>query len=216
MLLDANNGAVLYSSPNAVIGTNVGSGNVPPILLSEPQNTTEINSRWILESNPWFANPDDVGGGFHGPFAEGKAVVYGFNIVRPTGKHFGWARVRGPGDGTPTTQFSNFNTNSPLIFSEVTINPVPYAAIQLGRPSSGGPQLTFARLPGGMLRLSYPEWGIRYAVRRRNLPKGDVAQIYKGGREGLGATNGVYTVDVRLDQSAGFFELFLPAANRAP
>ena len=213
LLLSATNGRLIYSLPDAAIYTNQLSSSVPPFLLSEPQNSLE----WLLISNPWFANPDNVGGGFIGDFAEGKVKVYGFNVVRPTGKHFGWARVQGRSDGARDgVQVRNFDTNLPPIFSEVTINPVPYAAIQLGRPSPGGPKLTFARQAGGTLRLTYPEWGARYAVRRRNLPKGDVAQIYQGGREGLVATNGVYTVDVRLDQSSGFFELFLPAANWAP
>ena len=63
-------------------------------------------------------------------------------------------------------------------------------------------------------RLTYPDWGTRYAVRRRSRPKGDVTQIYPGGYEGLVATNGVFTVDVPLDQTNGYFELYLPAANR--
>ena len=74
--------------------------------------------------------------------------------------------------------------------------------------------MSFQRLNAGTIRLKYPDWGDRYAVRRRDRPKGDTLQVYRGGREGLVATNGVFVVDVALDQASGFFELFLPAANR--
>ena len=76
--------------------------------------------------------------------------------------------------------------------------------------------LTYTRLPKGKLRLTYPDWGARYALRRRNKQKGDIVQVYAGGHEGLVANNGVFTVDVSLDLAEGYFELFLPAANAQP
>ena len=140
-------------------------------------------------------------------------MVFGLTVLRPTGRHFGWARLQ----GTNGVNTINFNTNYPPVFSEITINPVPYAAIQLGRPSPGGPKLTFTRQPkSNTLRLTYPDWGTRYAIRRRKKQKGDIVQVYAGGHEGLVANNGVFTVDVALDQAEGYFELFLPAANAQP
>ena len=135
-------------------------------------------------------------------------------MVRPTGRHFGWARVQGTNGLSYGENFGNRFTNRPPVFSEITINPVPWAAIPLGRPSPGGPKLAFTRQKNNTLRLTYPDWGSRYAVRRRSRPKGDVTQVYAGGHEGLVATNGVFTVDVPLDQTNGYFELYLPAANR--
>ena len=73
--------------------------------------------------------------------------------------------------------------------------------------------LTSNRLPNGKLRLSYPDWGARYAIRRRNKQKRDIVQVYAGGHEGLVANNGLLTVDVSLDLAEGYFELFLPAAK---
>ena len=142
-------------------------------------------------------------------------MVFGFKHFAPDGVHFGWARVQSTnGFSFGQNALYNFDTNRPPSFTEVTINPVPWSPIPMGRPSPGGPTLTFDRRLNSTLRLTYPDWGDRYAVRRRTGPKGPVAQIYPGGHEGLVATNGVFTVDVPLDQTNGYFELFLPAANR--
>ena len=203
----------IFSEEIFIIATNKPSNSVKPVLLRENIAAPYAwNSRlliWELGSPP--------GGGliFGGIIAYGKAQIFGFKRYEPDGVHFGWARVYGTnGNDGDANIFLDFDTNHPPVFSDVTINPVPWAPIPMGRPAPAAPILTFTRPKNDMLRLTYPAWGDRYAIRRRSRPKGDVAQVYPGGHEGLVATNGVFTVDVSLDQANGYFELFLPPANR--
>ena len=210
-------GGLFYVSSGSELQTNEISSRVRPDTLAEPQEIGVGRPGWRTNLFLWGAG-DSVSQGlsFSSVLASGKALVFGFTSIRPTGKHFGWARVQSTNSLAFGFEFRNFNTNNPPVFSEVTINPVPYAAIPIGRPSPGGPKLTFTRQPADKLRLSYPDWGKRYVIRRRSLPKGLVTKVYPGGRNGLVATNGVYSLDVTLEDAQGFFELYLPPENVAP
>ena len=197
---------------SSFIQTNRSSSSVAPLSLREgPMMPIPWGYRI-----PIFGQSGDHRD-FGGVIADGQALVFGFRLRQMSGLHFGWARLQGTnGSSRNANLYDNFDPNKPPVLSEVTINPVPYAAIQLGRPSPGGPKLTFTRQPPDKLRLSYPDWGTRYVVRRRSLPKGLVTKVYPGGRNGLVATNGVYSVDVSLEDAQGFFELYLPPENVAP
>ena len=203
----------IFSDDIFIIATNKPSSSVKPVLLSEnivfPHSWGSGWEIWYLQSGR------ESGLSFGGIIAYGKAQIFGFKRYEPDGVHFGWARVYGTnGNDGDANIFLDFDTNHPPVFSDVTINPVPWAPIPMGRPALAAPILTFTRPKNDTLRLTYPAWGDRYAIRRRSRPKGDVAQVYPGGHEGLVATNGVFTVDVSLDQANGYFELFLPPANR--
>ena len=206
---------LFYLANGSEININDPSKSAPPILIfGAGGKDSFLKTNVTLWDAIGGSGPFDFGYGYDGPIGVGHAFVFGLSVVRPTGRHFGWARVQGTNGLTYGGNYGNRLTNRPPVFSEITINPVPWAAIPLGRPSPGGPKLSFTRQKNNTLRLTYPDWGTRYAVRRRTGPKGPVAQIYAGGHEGLVATNGVFTVDVPLDQTNGYFELFLPAANR--
>ena len=213
IFLSYNGTNQVYSDQTSIINTNRSSQTVKPFLLNE---TTFFEKPLTLVSALW-GQVEEQAIGFYGPIADNKALVFGFKLYAADGVHFAWIRVQGTnGNSFRANLEDNFDTNKPPVFSEVTINPVPYAAIQVGRPSPGGPTLAFERQPANKLRLSYPYWGTRYVVRRRSLPKGLVTKVYPGGRSGLVATNGVYSLDVTLEDAQGFFELYLPPENVAP
>ena len=215
ILLSFNGTNEVYSDQTSLVNTNKSSQTVKPFLLSEATFLEKpLTSFFALWGQ---VEPEQGGIGFYGPIADNKALVFGFKLYAVDGAHFAWARVQGTnGNSFRANLEDNFDTNKPPVFSEVTINPVPYAAIQVGQPSPGGPTLAFERQPGNKLRLSYPDWGPRYVIRQRALPKGLVTKVYPGGRKGIVATNGVYSVDVPLGDAQGFFELYLPPENVAP
>jgi len=215
LTLLAGDMGLFYVNASSVIKTNGLTASVKPSLICETcTNNTEIGFRTNLSLI--YGNGDSSSITFGGNvFSDGKGLVFGFSLVKPTGTHFGWARIQSSlGTDNFVELSNNFSTNYPPVITEVTVNPVPWAAIPLARPTPGGPRISFARQTNSVLRLTYPDWATRYVIRRRASPNGAVLETFSGGHEGLVATNGVFAVEVPANQESGFFELYLPAANR--
>ena len=63
---------------------------------------------------------------FIGALADGKALVFGIKLYQAEGVHFGGCRMQGTnGHDFVANAIYNFDTNRPLVFSEIKINPMP-------------------------------------------------------------------------------------------